>query len=73
MKNESFMDTLQSNDETSMKQFLLSNGKVKPHSPVYFTSNPKGEYTHGRRKNHNESTDEGDQGSNSEAEVCEQS
>ena len=69
MKNESFMDILQSNDETSMKNFLLSNGKVKPHSPVYFITNPKGEYKDGRRVNYNEGTDEGDQGSYPEAEV----
>lgn len=61
---KSFMDVLQSNDDESMKKFLLSNGKVKPYSPVYFTSKSKGEYKNGRREDHNESTDEGDQRGN---------
>lgn len=67
------MDTLLSNDEESMKKFLKSNGKVKPHSPVYFIPKTKGENDNGRRENHDEGADEGDQGSYSEAEISQQS
>ena len=38
MKTDSYMETLMSNDEDSMKDFITRNGKPKkPVCPIYFT------------------------------------
>ena len=63
MDNLTFNDILMSNDEESMKRFLTANGKVKPHSAVYFV--PKGELKDGRRESNSKEVNEGDQRSNS--------
>lgn len=38
MKIDSYIETLMSNDENSMKEFITRNGKPKkPVCPIYFT------------------------------------
>jgi hypothetical protein len=70
MKNASFMEVLASNNQEEMKQFLQSNGKVKPRSAIYFVPKKKGEIENGRRENNNEGIDGRDSGDNKETEVC---
>ena len=71
MKSASFMEVLIGNNQEEMRQFLQSNGKVKPRSAIYFVpKEKKGEIEDGRRENNNEGIDGRDSGDNKETEVC---
>ena len=37
-QNDNYLEVLNKNDEEAMRKFLLSNGKKKPVSPIYFIS-----------------------------------
>lgn len=37
-QNDNYLEVLNKNDEETMRKFLLSNGKKKPVSPIYFIS-----------------------------------
>ena len=68
MKIVNFEEVLKENNENSMKQFLLSNGKAaKPHSPVYFDLNHKEDLYNGR-DNENAESNGRDQRDNKETE-----